>query len=54
LDLSTPQRKSKRINGRVVKVPVPEAVTLGQIAGWPHGFRGEDFDAGEPIDCPSY
>ena len=52
-------RKSVRVKlddgtSVVRKIPNPDAVSHASVARWPHPFRPEDYDYGEPIDCPSY
>ena len=54
LDLTRPQRKSVRVDGKVRKEVVPGAISMAEIAGWPRTFRGTDFDPGRPISCPTY
>lgn len=36
------------------KIRNPDAVPHASVAGWPHPFRPEGYDRGEPIDCPTY
>ena len=38
----------------VRKIPNPDAIQHGLVAVWPHPFRPEDYDYGEPVDRPSY
>jgi SprT-like family len=38
----------------VRKEAVRDVVQHAEVAGWPHSFRPDDYDWGEPIDCPSY
>jgi hypothetical protein len=38
----------------VRKVRVDEATKHSDVATWPHPFRPDDFDPGEPISCPTY
>ena len=54
-------RKSVRVklddgSSVVRKVANPDYTgpTHDMVARWPHPFRPEDYDCGEPIDCPTY
>lgn len=52
-------RKSVRIKrddgtSTVRKIAVPSAIQHADIARWPHAFRPDDYDHGEPIPCPTY
>jgi len=38
----------------VRKEAVDDAVQHGEVARWPHSFRPDGYDWGEPIECPSY